>query len=120
MNYISRHTGEAITELEHVKESIVDILTTAKTTRVRLMEYGTNIYQMLDRPINRELISDLRMEIAEAIDRWEPRVTLNEVKLDLTSIEEGVLYVSLTCTYKPTGGRVEFNSLELKYRRIAA
>lgn len=119
-HYISRHTGEEITEFEHVQESIIDILTTPKMLRVRNLEYGSDIYLRIDEPVNREFIANVRMDVAEALRRWEPRVVVKRVDLDLTELPDGVIYVTLECVYKPTGGRVTFDKVELKYRSIAA
>lgn len=120
VHYISRFTGLPITELEHVGESIADILTTPLRTRARLMEYGSGIYGRVDDPVNRGFVADIRMDVAVALDRWEPRVKVEKVDLDLSEVRDGVVYVSLVCIYKPTGDRVRFDRVELRFRRIAA
>lgn len=118
MSYISRHTGKEITEIEHVRESISDILTTRKQSRVMLMEYGSDLWQLIDRPVSRELLSDIKMEIATAIDRWEPRVRITQVSLDLTQVNDGIVLVDLLCVYLPTGEVLNLQAVELVYKNI--
>ena len=39
-------------ENAHIKQSIRDILMTAKGSRVMRRTYGSNLYQLIDRPIS--------------------------------------------------------------------
>lgn len=116
--YISRYTGQAITEYEHVVESVVDILTTPKRSRPRLMEYGTDIHLMIDRNVTQELISDLRMEMATALSIWEPRVEFTRIVLSLDSLEKGTIVAWFVGRYKPTGEEFRTDGLNLEYRSI--
>lgn len=116
--YISRYTGKAITEYEHVVESVIDILTTAKRSRPRLMEYGTDIHLMIDRNVTQEFISDLRMEMATALSLWEPRVEFTRIVLNLDRIPDGTVVAWFVGRYKPTGEEFRIDDLKLEYRSI--
>ena len=78
---MNRHTGEAIAGEAHLAQSIPDILTTPVGTRVMLRDYGCELPAILDQPMNGAMLVDATMAIAEALDRWEPRIELARVRL---------------------------------------
>jgi phage baseplate assembly protein W len=67
--------------LTSVQESIKDILITPLGSRVMLPEYGSRLFELTDRKLTDEFRADLTTFIYEAIERWEPRVRIQEVKL---------------------------------------
>jgi len=71
-----RNTGELINGVEHLRQSLQDLLTTRKGTRIMRRDYGSDLPRLVDMPINRELIMDIIAETAGAIGEWEPRLTL--------------------------------------------
>lgn len=76
---MSRTTGAPLTGVDHLKQSIGDILSTRKGTRRERPEYGSDIPRMVDLPVTRGWISTVQAEAARAIGRWEPRITLSRV-----------------------------------------
>lgn len=74
-------TGKAIYSLsDAVRASILDILTTPRGSRPMRPNYGLNMVEIVDRPVNEAL--DLYILIAEAIGEWEPRFRLKEVQAE--------------------------------------
>ena len=49
---MNRETGSAISTLEHIGQSISDILTTRLGTRVMRREYGSLLPELVDQPFN--------------------------------------------------------------------
>lgn len=78
---MSRTTGAPITGLDHLRQSIGDILSTRKGTRRERLEYGSDIPRMVDLPVTRGWISTVQAEAARAIGRWEPRIRLSRVSV---------------------------------------
>ncbi len=68
--------------LDHIHQSIRDILTTPIGTRIMRPEYGSRLMELVDSPVNELFISNAIAATAEAIDRWEPRVSINRVKIE--------------------------------------
>lgn len=64
-----------------VQNSIVQILGTRLGERVMEPEFGSRIYELIFEPIDAILISLGRVYTIQAINRWEPRATLNDVGL---------------------------------------
>mgnify|MGYP000876211743 FL=1 len=67
--------------LVSVEDSIRDILSTPIGSRVMLPEYGSRLFELIDRRINDEFRADLSYFVIEAVQRWEKREQIDEVKL---------------------------------------
>lgn len=102
---MSRTTGRALGGFDHLRQSIEDILTTPVGTRVHRRDYGSRLPRLVDRPINKSLVSDLVAATAEALNRWEPRLKLEEVRIQSVT-EQGQIELSLVGYYLIDGQRV--------------
>lgn len=78
---MNRETGATITDLDHLKQSIADILTTRIGTRVQRREYGSQLPDLIDQPYNGTTRLRAYAAIAMAVMRWEPRLRLTRVQL---------------------------------------
>lgn len=67
--------------LADIKESIKDILLTPLGSRVMLPGYGSRLFELIDRKVDDEFRADLACYVIEAVEKWEPRVKIDEVKL---------------------------------------
>lgn len=67
--------------LTSVQESIRDILLTPLGSRVMLPGYGSRLFELIDRKVDDEFRADLACYVIEAVERWEKRVKIDEVKL---------------------------------------
>ena len=77
---MNRETGATISDLDHIGQSITDILTTRIGTRVMRREYGSLLPELVDHPFND--VTRLRVYAAAvmALMRWEPRISLSRVQ----------------------------------------
>ena len=88
---MNRTTGKSMDGLDHLIQSIQDILTTpigtrcgglvsdANGARVHVREYGCEQFDLIDSPLSAELLIDLYAAVAKALDQWEPRFRLTRV-----------------------------------------
>ncbi|WP_107691871.1 GPW/gp25 family protein [Campylobacter concisus] len=67
--------------LTSIQESIRDILLTPLGSRVMLPEYGSRLFELIDRKVDDEFRADLACYVIEAVERWEKRVKIDEVRL---------------------------------------
>ncbi|MDC7683270.1 GPW/gp25 family protein [Asticcacaulis sp. BYS171W] len=74
-------TGKAITGLDHIRQSLVDILSTPVGSRIMQRDYGSYVPGLIDAPLNTALPMKLIAATATAIRRWEPRLKLIKVAL---------------------------------------
>lgn len=78
---MNRQTGRPISTLEHISQSIGDILTTRLGSRVMRRDYGSQLVDLIDQPGNPATQLRAYAAIAMSLIRWEPRVRLSRVQL---------------------------------------
>lgn len=78
---MDRHTGLPISGIEHVRQSIEDILTTPLGSRRQRPEYGSQLRRFVDLPVTEGWKSAVQAEVARALGRWEPRLKLSQVRV---------------------------------------
>lgn len=78
---MSALTGKKISGVDHLKQSIADILNTPIGTRVMRRDYGSRLFELIDQPINRNSLIAIKSAVAEALSRWESRVVVKRVDL---------------------------------------
>lgn len=80
MNGTNSQTGKSLTGVEHLRQSIRDILTTPIGSRVMRRDYGSRLFELIDAPLNSSTLLGLYAATAEALEKWEPRFQLQSVK----------------------------------------
>lgn len=78
---MNKHTGLALEGSAHLRQSIEDILTTPIGTRVCRREYGSRLFELLDKPIDQVFQVELYAAVADALRLWEPDFSLERVML---------------------------------------
>lgn len=109
MQGMNKHTGKPIAGLEHLKQSIADILTTPLGSRVMRRDYGSNLFSLVDRPYSQALVGDITMATSEALLRWEPRFELQSVSVEM--IANGKLSLELKGLYLIDGNTVTLDGI---------
>ncbi|TVS85429.1 baseplate assembly protein W, partial [Wolbachia pipientis] len=107
MRGMSNKTGKELEGLEHLKQSIVDIVTTPVASRVMRREYGSRLFELVDRPINRDFTLEIYAAVAEALEKWERRFKLEKVKI--TEVKEGRVTLDLEGVYLSEGKFININ-----------
>jgi Bacteriophage baseplate protein W len=103
----------------HVQQSIGKILTTPLNTRVMRRDFGSELPDLIDRPMTDRVVMALFAAVAIALEprrvdgNWygEPRFRLNRVEVLETSVE-GRLALALWGTYFPKGHLDDFSISE--------
>lgn len=104
-------TGKFLDGLDHLRQSVRDILTTPIGSRVLRRDYGSRLFELIDAPMNRATLMALYAATAEAIARWEPRIQLQSVTA--TQAEPGRVVLSLTGLYLAEGRQVTIDGIEV-------
>lgn len=94
-------TGKALSGIDHLRQSITDILTTPIGSRVMRREYGSQLFELVDAPMNRSTMMDLMKATVDALERWEPRIRVTRVVP--SSDQNGVVSIDLEGEYLPDG-----------------
>lgn len=88
---MDRHTGQPLSDFDHLRQSIADILGTPLGSRRMRPEYGSKLRRFVDFPVTAGWKSAVQAEVARALGRWEPRLKLGQVQVVAV-----------------TGGRIDF------------
>lgn len=91
---MNRNTGLHINDIDHIRQSISDILTTPQGSRVMRRDYGSLLSTLIDQPQNPALRLKMMAAVYGAVMRWEPRVILNAISI--TTQIDGKMIVDLT------------------------
>ncbi len=75
-------TGERITDVNHIRQSVSDILTTRIGTRIKRRTYGSLIPELIDQPNNDATRLRVMAATVMAIILWEPRIMVNKVSFE--------------------------------------
>lgn len=104
MDGIDATTGKRLGGLQHLRQSISDILRTPIGSRVMRRRYGSRLFRLIDAPMNRTTLLDLYAATAEALDEWEPRFKLEQVQA--VAAQPGRVELDLTGEYLPEGKQI--------------
>jgi len=91
---MNRDTGEAITDIEHIRQSVRDILITPEGCRLARRDYGSMLSAMIDWPQNDATKLQVMAATYTALSRWEPRIRLASV--NITRNTDGSMQVDLS------------------------
>lgn len=105
---VDRRTGQPLSGLDHLKQSIEDILTTPLGTRRMRPDYGSNLRRFVDLPVNEGWKSAVQAEVARALGRWEPRISLERVQV--VSVVGGQIGLKLVGQYLGNAAVVEVSA----------
>jgi phage baseplate assembly protein W len=86
--------GRAITDTDHLRQSVRDILLTPQGSRIARREYGSLLSELIDQPQNPALRLQVMSAVYVALSRWEPRLTLDSITIN--SSFDGSMVVELT------------------------
>lgn len=103
----NRYTGSLLTDFDHVRQSIGVILTTPVGSRVMRREFGSELFDLIDRPMTARVILAIYAAAVLAIARWEPRYAVTGMQL-LSADAGGSLSLEFNGTYFPRGHLGDF------------
>ena len=109
---ISATTGRKLGGIDHLRQSIWDILTTPIGSRVMRREYGSRLFELIDAPFSSAVKLDIIAATAEAIMTWEPRIAVESVSL--SSFEPGNIIIDLVGQYLPDGRSVTLEGIVIE------
>ncbi|EPE1341509.1 GPW/gp25 family protein [Salmonella enterica] len=91
---MSRNDGQVIADTDHLRQSVRDILLTPQGSRLARREYGSLLSALIDQPQNPALHLQIMSAVYVALNRWEPRLTLDSITINGNF--DGSMVVELT------------------------
>jgi phage baseplate assembly protein W len=111
MNGTDATTGKPLSGVEHLRQSITDILTTPKGTRVMRRDYGSDLFTLVDAPMNLSTLTRIYAATVKAINKWEPRFKVTKVAL--SSAAPGAIVLDAYGNYLPDGQPVKIDGIKV-------
>ncbi len=108
---MNRYSGKALGTLEHLRQSVLDILTTPVGSRVMRRDYGSELFRLVDAPLNEVTKMALRVATVDALERWEPRLRVEQVRISAN--ETGVCLLDLLATVVDSGATFKLEGLRV-------
>ncbi|APR98667.1 GPW/gp25 family protein [Wolbachia endosymbiont of Folsomia candida] len=109
MRGMDSKTGKELEGIDHLKQSIIDILTTPIGSRIMRRNYGSRLFELVDKPMNRDFTLEVYSAVAEALEKWEKRFKVEKVKI--TEVKEGKVILNLEGVYLPEGEFVNISGI---------
>ena len=91
---MNQDNGKAISDADHLRQSVRDILLTPQGSRIARREYGSLLSALIDQPQNPALRLQIMAAVYVSLSRWEPRLTLDSITI--SSNFDGSMVVELT------------------------
>jgi phage baseplate assembly protein W len=100
---ISQQGGFALAHgVNDIEQAVRIILGTSPGERVMRPEFGCRIHELVFAPNNATTRRLLAYYVEEALDRWEPRITIREINATTDPARDGALLVEIKYEIKDT------------------
>ncbi|MGE3784735.1 MAG: GPW/gp25 family protein [Alphaproteobacteria bacterium] len=103
----NRDAGSIRAGFDHVRQSIGVILSTPIGSRVMRREFGSELFDLIDRPMTDKVILAIYSAAVTAIARWEPRYSVTGIRVTGAQAE-GTLSIEFAGIYYPRGHLGDF------------
>jgi phage baseplate assembly protein W len=93
---VDRRGGIALaTGEQDIDQAIELILSTAPGERPMRPEFGCGVHDFVFDTIDAATVGRMETEIRQALDRWEPRIEVQDVDFDLSRMLDGQLVINI-------------------------
>lgn len=116
---MNRTTGKVLDGIEHLRQSIADILGTPIGSRIMRRTYGSLVPSLIDQPDNGTTRVRIFAATAGALMKWEPRLRLSRIRL-YTGTRPGQVVLDIDGIYTPPGLAASVLSLRVPLQVRAA
>ena len=108
-------TGQALGGIDHLRQSVRDILTTPLNSRVMRRDYGSALPDLVDSNLTGLTLAQLYAATADALRRWEPRLRVTRVQAVArpVDLEQGHVEIILDAVYLPEGREIRIDGVIL-------
>jgi uncharacterized protein len=114
MNGTNAATGKPLSGLDHLRQSISDILTTPIGSRVMRRDYGSSLFLLVDHPMTPDLKVEVYAAVIDALSKWEPRLQVDSVSMDPASNPAtGKMIITIEGKYLIDGTPVRLEGIQL-------
>lgn len=99
-------TGHSLDGIEHIQQSVRDILTTPIGSRVMRRDYGSLLPELIDQPLNEATALRAYSATVVALMKWEPRIRVQQITRTVSSEHHGRLDLTINVRRIDTGDTI--------------
>lgn len=92
---MNAQTGQRLDGIDHIRQSVADIITTPIGSRIMRRDYGSLVPELLDRPLNDALLMQVYAATVIAVARWEPRLQITGTRRTVSTDTPGAVVIEL-------------------------
>ncbi len=90
---------ELVADGNEIDEAITIILGTSPGERVMRPHFGCRIHELVFDPLNSEIVGMAERYVLEALNRWEPRIEVQSVDVDIESVDNASGRLNIAVSY---------------------
>lgn len=106
---MNAQTGRTLDGLEHIQQSVRDILTTPIGSRVMRRDYGSLLPELIDQPLHGATALRAYSATVVAIMKWEPRIRVQQITRTVSTERPGRLDLSISARRVDNGDAVNLS-----------
>jgi len=112
---LNANNGRAVDGLDHLRQSVRDILITPLGSRVMRRDYGSGLLDLIDTNLTPLTLALIYAATVDALRKWEPRLRVTRVQAEALpeEMEEGRLSITLDGVYLPEGREIRLDGVVL-------
>lgn len=105
-------TGRSLEGSGHILQSVLRILRTPRGGHVLARNFGSEIFELIDSPLNASTILRISSRVTSALMRQEPRIRVSNTRVVEAGADGGV-EVSIVAVERLTGAQVLLDGVRL-------
>lgn len=107
--------GRALSDLDHLRQSVRDILMTPIGSRVMRRDYGSALWELVDSSLTPLTLVQIYSATADALRKWEPRLRVLKVDAETApaDLKGGRISITVLCEYLPDGRNITIDGVVL-------
>ena len=112
---MNAQTGASISGIDHLKQSIINIITTPIGSRVMNRNYGSTLHLFYDQPMDDYHLAQIQAAIINALSVHEPRLKVSSVEVtpNTNSAQLGKLHIHIEGVYVLTNETMTVTDLSV-------
>lgn len=99
---------EMVSGEQDIHESLTLLLNTALGERLMVPDYGCQLRDYLFQELTRTVLTQMENDVRRAILRWEPRITVDNVRAEADPQTPGLVNIAVSHTVRLTNTRSNF------------
>lgn len=112
---LNMQNGRAVSGLDHLRQSVRDILITPVGSRVMRRDYGSGLADLIDQNLTPLTLAQIYAASVDALRKWEPRLRVTRVQAEALpeELEQGRLSITVDGIYLPEGREITLDGVVL-------